>query len=174
MVARDPEKRAAYLLGNSLLMYRGFGEELHTNRSRSLLASFAATVLMAGITACGPLDDTPAPTSASTPYAIPTQADVAPTASALPTTAGTLSEVEGVLEVVGSLPRLRFFLLTHDGTRIEVLPWLPTEVMHPPAGQTAPPTMADWVGQRVKLRGSWVQSESGLVFQVISAERGQP
>ncbi len=76
-----------------------------------------------------------------------------------------------MLEVEGSLPRLRFFVRTDDGGRIEVLPWLPVEVMQPPAGQSAPPTMADWLGQKIELRGSMVQTESGLVFQVISAER---
>jgi hypothetical protein len=83
-------------------------------------------------------------------------------------------EVEGVLEVEGNPPRPRFFLRTEDGGRVEVMAWLPIEVMQPPSGQTVPPTMADWVGQKVKLRGEWVQSDTGWVLRVLSAEREAP
>jgi hypothetical protein len=97
-----------------------------------------------------------------------------PAVADLPSTPGASVELEGVLEVEGTLPHLRFFLRAEDGSRVEVTAWLPTEVMHPPDGQTAPPTMAHWVGKKVKLRGEWVQSDTGLVLQVLSAERETP
>jgi hypothetical protein len=141
------------------------------NRSRCPLASFFATILLVGLAACEPAGASLAPTSAATTRANTPRAGVAPTETGLPSSAGTPTEIEGVLEVEGSLPSLHFYVLTDQGERLEVLPWLPVEVMQPPVGQSAPPTMADWVGQKVKLRGVWVQSESGLAFQVISAER---
>jgi hypothetical protein len=142
------------------------------NKPRRPLAPFLATLLLVGLVSCEPAGVTLVPTSAATARANTPQAGVAPTATSLPSTAGTPSEIEGVLEAEGNLPSLRFYVLTDQGERLNVLPWLPVEVMQPPAGQGAPPTMADWVGQKVKLRGSWVQSDSGLVFQVISAELG--
>ena len=146
------------------------------NRLRSPVLSIIAVLIVSCVatSACGPLGATPPPTSASTASANPSRPSWLPTATVLPSASGTPFELGGVLEVEGSLPRLRFFLRTEDGARIEVLPWLPVEAMHPPSGQPAPPTMADWVGQEVELRGSWVQSESGLVFQVTLAEREQP
>ena len=145
---------------------------MDTNTARrSPLALLAVIFLLASLAACGVVGITPPPTTSSTTAAGATQPGSAPTATILPATPGTPFKIEGVLEVEGSLPSLRFFLRTEDGARIEVLPWLPTEVMQPPAGQNAPPTMADWVGQKIELRGSMVQSESGLAFQVISAER---
>jgi len=138
----------------------------------SILAALVASCI--ATSACGPLGASPPPTSASTASANPTQPFGPATATVLQSASGEPFELEGVLEVEGSLPRLHFFLFTEDGARIEVLPWLPVEAMHPPSGQPAPPTMADWVGQKVELRGSWVQSESGLVFQVTLAEREQP
>jgi len=147
---------------------------LDTNKARrNPLALLAVIILLASLAACGVVGITP-PTSSSPSPAGATQPGSAPTATVLPSTPGTPFKIEGVLEVEGSLPNLRFFLRTEDGARIEVLPWLPTEVMQPPAGQSAPPTMADWVGQKIELVGSWVQLESDLVFQVISAERARP
>jgi len=143
-------------------------------RPRRLLASFFATILLIGLVACEPSGVALQPTSASTTPVVPTQAGVTPPATVIPSTPGSRIEVEGVLEVEGSLPSLRFYVLTDQGERLEVMPWLPVEVMHPPAGQTAPPTMADWVGQKVKLRGEWLPSDTGLVFQVLSAERTGP
>jgi hypothetical protein len=130
-----------------------------------------AAVLLASLAACGVVGITPPPATTSPSLTSATQPVVAPTATILPATPGTPLKIEGVLEAEGSLPSLHFFLRTEDGVRIEVLPWLPIEVIQPPAGQSAPPTMADWVGQKIELRGSMVQSEYGLVFQVISAER---
>ena len=148
------------------------GDELDMNKARrSLLALLPVIAMLAGLAACGVVGITPPPATSSPSPATPTQPGSTPTATVLPATPGTPFKVEGVLEVEGSLPSLRFFLRTEDGARIEVLPWLPTEVIQPPAGQSAPPTMADWVGQRIELRGSMVQSASGLAFQVISAER---
>ena len=144
---------------------------MDTNRTRrNPLAFLVLNILLASLAACGVVGITPPTTSSATPAGA-TQPGSAPTATILPATPGTPFKIEGVLEVEGSLPTLRFFLHNEDGARIEVLPWLPTEVMQPPAGQSAPPTMADWVGQKIELRGSMVQSESGLIFQVISAER---
>jgi len=128
----------------------------------SLLARLTAMVLLASLAACGVVGITP-------PVASPSPAG--PTTTPLPPTPGTPFEVEGVLEVEGNLPNLRFFLRTEEGSRHEVLPWLPVEVIQPPTGQSAPPTMADWVGHKVELHGQWVQTETGLAFQVISAER---
>jgi predicted small lipoprotein YifL len=145
---------------------------LDTNKARrNPLALLVVIILLASLAACGVVGITPPPTTSSPSPAGATQPGSAPTATVLPATSGTSFKIEGVLEVEGSLPSLRFFLRTEEGTRIEVLPWLPTEVMQPPAGQSAPPTMADWIGQKIELRGNWVQSESDLVFQVISAER---
>jgi hypothetical protein len=120
-----------------------------------------ATVLLASLAACGVVGITPPQTTASP----------SPTATLLPPTPGTPFEVEGVLEAEGNLPAIRFFLRSEDGTRIEVMAWLPVEVIQSPTGQSAPPTMADWVGHKVELHGQWVQTETGLAFQVISAER---
>ena len=145
---------------------------MDTNKTRqSPLALLAVIILLASLAACGVVGITPPPTTSSPSPATPTQPGGAPTATVLPATPGTPFKIEGVLEVEGSLPSLRFFLRTEDGVRIEVLPWLPIEVIQPPAGQSAPPTMADWLGLKIELRGSMVQSESGLAFQVISAER---
>lgn len=130
-----------------------------------------AAVLLVSLAACGVVGITPPVSTSSPSPATPTQSGGAPTATVPASTPGPPVEIEGVLEVEGSLPSLRFFLRTEDGARIEVLPWLPTEVIQPPNGQSAPPTMADWLGQKIELRGSMVQSGSGLVFLVISAER---
>jgi hypothetical protein len=127
----------------------------------SLLARLAAMVLLASLAACGVVGITPPPTTSSP----------SPTATLLPPTPGTPFEVQGVLEAEGNLPGIRFFLRSEDGTRIEVMAWLPVEVIQSPTSQSAPPTMADWVGHKVELHGQWVQTETGLAFQVISAER---
>jgi hypothetical protein len=129
-----------------------------------------AIVLLASLSACGVVGITPPPGVASPSPAGPTQPGADATMTPAPTP-GTPFEVEGMLEVEGNLPNLHFFLRTEEGSRLEVMAWLPVEVMQPPSGQSAPPTMADWVGHKVKLHGQWAQTESGLVFQVISAER---
>lgn len=141
---------------------------------RRLLSLWLATGLLASLAACDWRSSTPGSASSSPSPPGPTQPGGAPIATADPSTPGPPLEVEGVLEVEGGLPSPRFFLRTEDGSRVEVMAWLPIEVMQPPIGQTAPPTMADWVGQKVKLRGEWVQSDTGLVFQVLSAERETP
>ncbi len=125
-----------------------------------------ATSVLIAAAACA-VNVTPVPTSIGVTQPPPT----ATLSLATPTTP---FEVEGVLEAEGKLPDVRFFLRGDDGTRIEVIPWLPLEVVQPPNGQSAPPSMADWVGQRVRLRGQWLQTDRGPMFQVISAERAEP
>lgn len=83
--------------------------------------------------------------------------------------AGQQITVSGVLEFEGQMPQMRFFLRSARGRLLEVTPWLPLEVMHPPSGGTAPKTMASYVGLALCLTGTLEQGSTGFIVRVETA-----
>ena len=77
--------------------------------------------------------------------------------------------VVGTLEAEGQMPIMRFFLAGDDGVRLEVDPWLPTEVVLSPTDRPAPPSMSSVTGLRLRLRGTLTERDTGLIFMVNEA-----
>lgn len=78
--------------------------------------------------------------------------------------------VEGLLEVEGKMPRLRFFLHGEEGQRLEVSSWAPFEVVRPPSGGGSVKTMVDYVGRRLCLTGVLERKEGGIILTVSVVE----
>jgi hypothetical protein len=81
--------------------------------------------------------------------------------------------VMGVLVAAGKgFPR-RFFLQDQAGRTLEVTPWAPLEVFHPPPSRPQPPAvkpMSYFVGRRLRLTGRLKQQGENFVLQVSAAE----
>lgn len=84
--------------------------------------------------------------------------------------AGRQVTVEGVLEERGQMPAPRFFLRGTAGDLLEVIPWVPVEVIQPPQGGTAPRSMAYFTGRQLRLTGIVQSGPDGAVLQVSAAE----
>ena len=79
--------------------------------------------------------------------------------------------IEGTLEVEGKGLDVRFFLRGPGEARLQVTPWAPLEVMHPPGGEgPRPKTMADYVGRQMRLSGVIARMGEDWLLQVEKAE----
>jgi len=81
--------------------------------------------------------------------------------------------VEGVLVAPGKGFYRRFFLQGKEGTALEVTPWAPLEIYHPPPSQKERPTlkpMSYFVGRHLRLTGRLQKKGEGFIFKVSSAE----
>ncbi len=78
--------------------------------------------------------------------------------------------VEGVLQAEGSGVQDHFLLGGADGSRLEVSPWAPLEVVHPPDGGPAPPTMQTYVGRPLRLTGTLEKRGEGFLLVVSRVE----
>jgi len=80
--------------------------------------------------------------------------------------------VEGVLQAAGKGFNRRFFLQDKEGRTLEVWPWAPLEVYHPPPSQKERPLvkpMGYFVGRHLRLTGRLQQQRERFVFQVSTA-----
>ena len=78
--------------------------------------------------------------------------------------------VEGVLKAQGKGPYPSFFLCLPSGAGLEVQPWAPLELYHPPQGQPRSKSMAYFVGRKLRLTGWLVEQGGKIVLQVSSAQ----
>lgn len=79
--------------------------------------------------------------------------------------------VEGTLEAEGRGLDVRFFLRGPGEARLQVTPWAPLEVMHPPGGEgPRPRIMADYVGRTMRLSGVIARIGEDWLLQVEKAE----
>lgn len=71
---------------------------------------------------------------------------------------------------------LRLVLADDEGRTISVTPWLPLEIVTPPAGSPAPwpHAMSEYLDKRVSLVGTWQGSEDGHVLRVLEGEIAAP
>jgi hypothetical protein len=77
--------------------------------------------------------------------------------------------VEGVLNARGKGPYPTFFLCLPSGAGLEVQPWAPLELYHPPQGQPRSKSMAYFVGRKLRLSGWLVEQGGKIILQVSSA-----
>lgn len=129
-------------------------------RSIGLLLGISLLGLILG---CGP-----APQAEPTLQATPALPDIWSNPAAY---VGQEVTVEGTLEAEGQGLDVRFFLRGPGEARLQVTPWAPLEVMHPPdSGGPRPKTMLDYIGQRFRLTGPIAKAGEDLLLQVRQAE----
>ena len=80
--------------------------------------------------------------------------------------------VEGVLQSYGKGINPRFFLQSKEGKTLEVSPWAPLEIYHPPSSQKGGTTlrpMSYFVGRRLRLTGRLQKEGERYILKVSSA-----
>jgi len=81
--------------------------------------------------------------------------------------------VAGVLQTAGKGFNRRFFLQEKEGITLEVMPWAPFEIYHPPPSRAQQPSikpMSYYVGRPLRLTGRLQKQGEKFVLQVSAVE----